>query len=119
MVPVFPGYLFVRFDIQRDGWHAINGTFGVRRLVGSSGGVPQPMPSAAMQALLDRCDGNVISGLFTELEPGQSVRLISGPFANVLAQVERLDVRGRVHVLLDIMGGKMPLRVELSAVGPA
>jgi len=119
MMPVFPGYLFVRFDRERDGWFAINGTLGVKRLVGASISRPQPMPASAMQALLDRCSGDVISGLFTELESGQSVRLISGPFATVLAQVEQLDERGRVRVLLDILGGKMSVRVDVSAVGPA
>ena len=119
LAPVFPGYLFVRFDRQRDPWHAINGTFGVKRLVGPTSSRPQPMPAPAMHALLDRCRGDVISGLFTELEPGQPVRLISGPFANALAQVERLDERGRVHVLLDILGDSLPLRIDLSAVGPA
>lgn len=119
LTPVFPGYLFVRFDSQRDPWHAINGTRGVKRLVGPANGRPQPMPAPAMHALLERCRGDVISGLFAEVEPGQPVRLISGPFANALAQVERLDERGRVHVLLDILGDSLPLRVELSAVGPA
>lgn len=119
MTPVFPGYLFVRFDRQRDSWHAINGTLGVRRLVGGSASRPQPMPEQAMAALLERCRGDLIDGLFAELAPGQPVRLISGPFANALAEVERLDSRGRVHVLLDMLGGKLPLRVDLSAVGPA
>ena len=119
MAPVFPGYLFVHFDRQQGGRHAINGTLGVKRLVGPSNNKPQPMPAPAMEALLERCEGDVISGLFAELEPGQPVRLISGPFANALAQVERLDGRGRVHVLLDILGGIVPLRVDLGAVGPA
>ncbi len=119
LAPVFPGYLFVRFDRQRDGWHAINGTLGVKRLVGPSASTPQPMPAPAMAALIERCDGNLISGLFAELAPGQPVRLISGPFANRLAQVERLDGRGRVHLLLDLLGGNLPLQVDLGAVGPA
>ena len=30
---LFPGYLFVELDIERATWRAINGTFGVRRLL--------------------------------------------------------------------------------------
>ena len=118
LAPVFPGYLFVRFDRERDGWHAINGTTGVKRLIGPSGSRPQSMPGPAMQALLDRCSDDVIGGLFATLEPGQSVRLLSGPFANLLAQVERLDDRGRVRVLLDMLGGSTPVAVRISEVGP-
>lgn len=119
LAPVFPGYLFVRFDRDRDAWHAINGTNGVKRLIGPSGSRPQSMPDPAMQALLDRCSGDIISGLFATLVPGQPVRLISGPFANLLAQVERLDARGRVRVLLDLLGGSTPVTVRISEVGPA
>lgn len=119
MAPVFPGYLFVRFDAARDPWHAINGTRGVRRLVGAHASRPQAMPGQAMAALIERCEGDVISGLFADLAPGQPVRLMAGPFANALAEVERLDDRGRVHVLLDILGSRRTLRVDIGAVGPA
>ena len=119
LAPVFPGYLFVKFDRQRDEWHAINGTTGVKRLIGPTGSRPQSMPAPAMQALLARCSGDIISGLFVSLEPGQAVRLISGPFADSIAQVERLDERGRVRVLLDMLGGATPVSVRISEVGPA
>ena len=118
LTPVFPGYLFVRFDRERDRWHAINGTTGVKRLIGPSGSRPQSMPEPAMQALLDRCCGDIVFGLFTSLEPGQPVRLLWGPFANVLAEVERLDERGRVRVLLNMLGGATPVTVRISEVGP-
>lgn len=119
LAPVFPGYLFVRFDSERDAWHPINGTLGVKRLVSAANCRPQPMPGQAMQALLARCRGDVISGLFATLEPGQAVRLVSGPFANVLAHVEELDDSGRVRVLLDMLGGSAPLTVRIAALGPA
>ncbi|MEM9474854.1 MAG: hypothetical protein AAGA71_06150 [Pseudomonadota bacterium] len=36
--------------------------------------------------------------------PGDSVRVVAGPFANVLACVEAAPERDRVFVLLDMMG---------------
>ena len=43
--------------------------------------------------------------LFTSgMATGQSVRILSGPFANVVGRLERLDAAGRVRVLLDMMG---------------
>jgi transcriptional antiterminator RfaH len=118
LAPVFPGYVFVRFDRQRDGWHAINGTTGVKRLIGPTGSRPQSMPAPAMQALLERCSGDIIAGLFTTLEPGQPVRILSGPFANLLAEVEQLDAQGRVRVLLNLLGGATPVALRISEVGP-
>ena len=32
--PLFPRYLFVRLDLELQRWRSINGTYGVRRLVG-------------------------------------------------------------------------------------
>src|SRR5271154_5448708 len=41
--PVFPGYIFVALDVERDRWRSINGTFGVARLL-SAEGRPIPVP---------------------------------------------------------------------------
>lgn len=119
LAPVFPGYLFVRFDRDCDPWHAINGTFGVKRVVvGASSNRPQPMPEAAMRAIFDRCESGVIKSLAPSLLPGQQVRLITGPLADQLATIERLDDRGRVRVLLNILGGLVPATVSIGDLAP-
>ena len=38
------------------------------------------------------------------LEIGQKVRILSGPFAETICRLAHLDDRGRVRVLLEIMG---------------
>ena len=38
--PLFPGYIFVRFDPARPAWRAINGTRGVTKLVSFGNGGP-------------------------------------------------------------------------------
>lgn len=119
LAPVFPGYVFVRFDRDRDQWRAINGTLGIRRLVGQSPSHPQPMPTSAIEALLARCEGGIIRSIVPECVPGQQVRLMCGPFADQLALVEQLDERGRVRVLLNILGGQMSVRVPHGALAPA
>jgi transcriptional antiterminator RfaH len=119
LAPVFPGYIFVRFDPTRDQWRSINGTFGIKRLVGPSSGRPQPMPEAAMQALLARCEGEVMKCIAASLSPGQSVRLIAGPFADRLATIEQLGDRDRVRDLLDILGGAVPATVGTGDLSPA
>ena len=119
LAPVFPGYAFVQFDPSRDQWRAINSTRGVRRLVAASPVRPQPMPEAAMRLILARCEGDVMRSLVPEVSPGDVVRLVSGPFADRVATIECLDVRGRVRVLLDVRGGLPPVDVDLNSIGPA
>lgn len=36
IAPVFPGYIFVNFNRERDRWRSINGTLGVARLIHSA-----------------------------------------------------------------------------------
>jgi transcriptional antiterminator RfaH len=119
LAPVFPGYVFVRFDRERDQWRAVNGTIGVSRLLVATPNRPQPMPEAAMVALRARCQDDVMGDLVPDLRPGQVVRLISGPFAEQWVEIDRLDDRGRVLVLLNILGGTSRVDVPLRAIGTA
>jgi transcription elongation factor/antiterminator RfaH len=119
VAPVFPGYVFAAFDRDRDNWTAINGTRGVRRLVGPCANRPQPMPTVAMEALLARCDGDRMARLCPSLEQGRKVRVLTGPFADLLAEVHALDGRGRVQILLDILGGKASVAISVAQLAPA
>jgi transcriptional antiterminator RfaH len=48
------------------------------------------------------------------LREGQSVKVWAGPFADLIGRLERLDDRGRVNVLLEMLGGT--IRVTLPRV---
>ena len=116
--PLFPRYLFVRLDLDRDRWLSVRSTIGVARLVTHGDGRPSPVPHGVVETLLQRCDGSLIrsdSGLVA----GQRIRLLSGPFAEHLGCVERLDDAGRVRILLELMGTSIPVSVHRSAVAPA
>lgn len=118
LAPLFPGYVFVQFSVAHDRWQSVNGTVGIKRLVGSSRGKPQAMPTEAMNAIFDRCDRNEVHHLLPDIQPGQIIRLAAGPFADTLAAVESLDSGGRVRILLDILGGCRSVGVHLRDVGP-
>lgn len=119
LVPLFPNYVFVRFDADNRPWRSINGTLGVKHLIGSESNRPQPMPGAAMEAILSRCEDGVVTQLIDEPREGQTVRIIAGPFAESLAAIETLDDRGRVSVLLDILGRRTSVRLTMNSLAPA
>ena len=59
--PLFPGYIFVRFDVETTQWRSINNTFGVSGLIVGGANSPQAAPSDLMQALKARCgDGDLV-----------------------------------------------------------
>lgn len=112
LAPLFPGYVFVNFDADRFGWRAINGTRGVRRLLTSERLAPVPMPDEAMASLIERYNGQAAAAE-PGFQAGDSVLIVSGPFAEQYATVESLDDKGRVRLLFAILGGGA--RVSLDA----
>jgi len=108
LVPFFPGYLFVCLDISRDRWRSVNGTYGVAKLV-MQGEYPAAVPAGVIEALQLSSDELSVVEWRPEIRPGDAVRVLAGPFSDVIGQLERLDGAGRVRVLLEIMGGQVPV----------
>jgi transcriptional antiterminator RfaH len=113
--PLFPGYIFLVLDLSRDRWLSVRSTVGVANLF-TTEGRPVPVPAGVVEGIIARSDRNVISA---ELTKGQSVRIVSGPFANLVGTLERLDAAGRTRVLLEIMGTAVPVTIPRLALAPA
>jgi transcriptional antiterminator RfaH len=112
-VPLFPGYIFVRFDPERPAWRAINSTRGVSRLIGFGAEGPQPVPEGLIEDLKLRCNQNGLLCPPDDLIPGDRVRLLRGPFADFVTTIERISPDRRIWLLLDILGRRT--RVGVSA----
>ena len=110
--PLFAGYMFVACDPKQAPWRQINSTYGIARMLGRGGEGLTPMPEALIAGLRARCDsvGKVLP--LENFEPGQSVEMHSGPFANFIATVEQMTSDARVWVLLDFMGKETRVQVE-------
>lgn len=115
--PLFPRYLFVIFDRTRDRWRSINGTLGVERLL-MSGGEPQPVPPGMVENLILAADDENIIQFDYALHPGQQVKVTAGPFADLIGRLERLDDRGRVAVLLELMGASVRVALPRAFILP-
>lgn len=103
LVPVFPGYLFVR---PGDRWPKLRSTYGVLDIV-SNGGVPLYVPKAVMRALRKNVDED---GLFRlpkdtrDPEKGDVVEIQIGPWKNHFGVYDGMSASGRNRVLLEFMG---------------
>jgi transcriptional antiterminator RfaH len=91
--PMFPGYVFVFFDIAGGLWRKIYSTLDI------------------VSQLMLRCDsaGKLLPPKL--LKPGDQVRLASGPFANFVARIDDIAPDQRVWVLIDIMGRQTRMAV--------
>jgi transcription elongation factor/antiterminator RfaH len=108
--PFFPRYIFVELDLTFHRWRSVNGTFGVSSLV-MQGERPLPVPQGVVETMLASVADNNVLRFEHSLRPGAEVRLIAGPFAEQLGILERLNDSGRIHVLLNIMGGTIRVHV--------
>jgi transcriptional antiterminator RfaH len=111
VAPFFPRYLFVVLDLSRDKWRSVRGTIGVSSMI-MQGDVPHPVPFGVLESLTTLTDAQGMLRLDKAFRVGDRVRLTAGVFAEAFGICERLDDSGRVRVLLDIMGGRVPVLVE-------
>jgi transcriptional antiterminator RfaH len=116
--PLFPRYIFLILDLGRDRWLSVWGTAGVSSLY-TSEDRPVPVPEGIVETLIENTDEANLALFTSGLTTGQSVRVLSGPFANFVGKLERLDGAGRVRVLLEMMGTAVPVTVRRSAICPA
>ena len=116
--PLFPGYIFVIIDLSKHRWRSINGTFGVASLI-MGAEQPMPVPPHVIEALVASCESRGVVRFDDSLEIGQKVRILSGPFAETLCSLAHLNDRGRVRVLLEIMGMEVAAHLDRSAIASA
>ena len=104
--PLFPGYLFVGFQLATAPWRKINSTLGIARLVQFDSRGPAPVPTDLVEGLQARCDGRQYLLPPEQLAAGDRIRITAGPFAQIVTRIETVDRERRIWVLMDIMGQK-------------
>ena len=118
LAPLFPGYIFLILDLSRDRWRCVNSTFGVASLIVGAE-QPIPVPQGIVETLVATTESSGTVRLDRDLEIGQKVRILSGPFAETLCRLVHLDGGGCVRVLLEFMGAEVSARLGRSCVAPA
>jgi len=102
-VPLFPGYVFVKSDLNPYRHLEIVKTAGAVRLIGTKDG-PVPVPDETIDSLkiMVTSDHQVTTG--SRLRKGDRVVVVSGPFAGVTGTFVRYRGKGRVIVNIEALG---------------
>ncbi len=112
----FPGYVFVKMEVDDEVWYAIRNTPKVSGFVG--GAKPSPLLDAEVDAILaqmkatsERPQPKVL------FDPGESVRIIDGPFNNFTGVVDNIyPEQGKLKVMVTIFGRSTPVELEFEQV---
>jgi transcriptional antiterminator RfaH len=115
-VPLFPRYLFCRFDPSRDPWRPVMHTPGVASLV-RVGDRPIACPDGAVEALLATEEGRrTLEAPRVLFAPGDAVSLGAGSalegHQGVIVRLHRL----RASVAVMLFGGLRQVTVPLDAL---
>jgi transcriptional antiterminator RfaH len=118
--PLFPRYLFVGLDMAKQRWRSISSTVGVAHLV-CNGEAPIPIAQDIINALKAREDerGLVRLQLGPNFRAGDKVRVLDGAFADCLGFFESMRDSDRVAILLDLLGRKVRVTVDVEGVAAA
>jgi transcriptional antiterminator RfaH len=122
LAPLFPRYLFARFDPDATRWRAINGTRGVVNLL-TDGTRPLAVPVGVVESLLVNSDlhGAVPLAAIGVFSKGHNVRIKSGSFAGQTGLITEIlpEGRDRVCILLTLLGAEIELQVPPYAIEAA
>jgi len=115
--PLFPGYMFIKFDRAESDWHKVNNTYGVSRLL-TFNSILKPIPTKFVDSLMKRYDSSGKLIPIEKLKNGDQVTVLKGPFANFIATVEKYEDDQRIWVLMDLMGRKTKIHTSSDALQP-
>lgn len=120
LAPLFPRYLFVSIDMGTQRWRSIQSTLGVSRLV-SNGDEPAPVPAAVLGALRQReaADGIIEVDTQPRFARGDKIRVLDGAFGDCQGLFESMTDGERVAILLDLLGRKVRVVLDVDAVAAA
>ena len=113
--PLFPGYIFLGTELETIPWKSINSTRGVSKAVTLDGHY-RSIASEIFEGLQSRCDQNGILKKMNSVKSGDRARIQTGPFADFICNVEKIEDHHRVWVLLNILRQKIRTTVSTNSL---
>jgi len=112
---VFPGYILVQMIMDEDSWYVVRNTPGVTGFVGM-GNKPTPLRPEEVKQIMNRMEQEA-PVVKVSYKQGQKVRIIDGPFNDVVGIVEEIDMeRAKVRVMVNFFGRETPVELDFLQV---
>lgn len=108
---VFPGYVLIHMIMNDETWYIVRNTRGVTSFVGP-GSKPVPLTDIEVRNM-----GIGVTAEVLDLEVGDAVRVVSGPFADSVGHVKEINEHKKsVVVSLSIFGRETPTGLDFAQV---
>ena len=114
--PLFPGYIFGKFDLEQD-FSLVRWGRGVKKILGSRGSYPSPISEAVVEIIKERTDQHGIVRRSHHFVPRDLVRVKSGLLKDLLGIFERwVSDSERVRILLNLIGYQPQVELHYSMI---
>ena len=121
MKKMFPGYILVEMIMTDEAWFIVRNTPGVTGFIGSSGkgAKPFPLTPAEVDKILASMGMSRLD-IANELNVGDKVKVIEGPFANMFGTIKSIDLeKQQLEVALDLFGQETNVELGLTQINKA
>ena len=107
---LFPGYVLLNMIMNDDTWYVVRNTRGVTSFVGP-GSKPVPLTDEEVFAM------GIGSTQTLDMELGDSVKVIAGPFANSIGIIKEINTNKKTLVVkLSIFGRETPVELDFGQI---
>ena len=108
---MFPGYVIIKMIVNNESWYLVRNTQGVTGFVGQ-GSDPIPLtPEEVARMGIEKTDIDL------DVEIGDTVRVISGPFETMMGEVIEINPEKQVlTVKISAFGRDTPVELEFTQV---
>ena len=108
---IYPGYVLVEMMVTDDSWYVVRNTPNVTGFVGA-GTMPIPVSKDEIDNLKKRM-GIDAPQYQIEIEVGDLVKIVDGPFNDFDGKVSGIDSeRGKIKVLINMFGRDTPVELD-------
>jgi transcription antitermination factor NusG len=114
-LPLFPGYVFCRFDVQN--WLPIKSTAGVVSIV-SIGNTPATIEEHEVEAIRSAMRGGVAAEPWPFLREGQRVRVCAGAMRGHEGLLVNVKNRSRLILSVSMLQRSVAIEVDRDVVEP-
>ena len=107
----FPGYVIVKMLMTDESWYVVRNTRGVTGFVGP-GSKPVPLTEYEIESM-----GVIELPKETDLEVGESVRVISGPLREFVATVQEINLeKQKIKAIVDMFGRETLAELDFNQI---
>src|SRR3989338_7455698 len=112
---LFPGYVLIDMTVTDESWYMVRNTPNVTGFVGS-GNIPVPVTPEEF-GVVKRRMGEKTAKFKSDLQVGDLVVIIDGPFKNYEGAVDAVDVgKGKLTILVLIFDRDTPVELDFTQV---